>query len=277
MADSIEPLFLATAVQAVIRAGAMQLAGVNHLQVEKKGAIDLVTQIDRDVETMFRALIAERFPDHVVLAEEFATRSDRQREAEYTWVFDPVDGTTNYAHGLPIFCSAASLERRTVAPDGLPHTEPVVAAIYDPSRKELFTAEKGSGAWLNGAPMRVSSAGTLIDSLLCTGFPYNVQTEGDYLVALFGDFLRRARAVRRLGSAAIDLAYVAAGRFDGFWEIRLNPWDISAGALLIEEAGGRVSAIDGGPFDSRQGEIVASNGRVHDQILDVIRSRKRTD
>jgi len=255
----------------------MQLAGVNHLQVEKKGAIDLVTQIDRDVETMFRALIAERFPDHVVLAEEFATRSDRQREAEYTWVFDPVDGTTNYAHGLPIFCSAASLERRAVGPDGLPHTEPVVAAIYDPSRKELFTAEKGSGAWLNGAPMRVSSAGTLIDSLLCTGFPYNVQTEGDYLVALFGDFLRRARAVRRLGSAAIDLAYVAAGRFDGFWEIRLNPWDISAGALLIEEAGGRVSAIDGGPFDSRQGEIVASNGRVHDQILDVIRSRKRTD
>ena len=246
----------------------MQLAGIDHLHIEKKGSIDLVTQIDRDVETMFRALIAERFPDHSVLAEEFEARGDRQRQAEYTWVFDPVDGTTNYAHGLPIFCSAASLEQRG---------RPIAAAIYDPSRKELFTAEKGSGAWLNGAPMRVSAAGALIDSLLCTGFPYNLQTESDYLVGLFADFLGTSRAVRRLGSAAIDLAYVACGRFDGFWEVRLNPWDISAGALLIEEAGGQVSALDGGPFDSRGGEIVASNGRVHAQMVDVIRSRKRTN
>ena len=268
MADQVPPIFLATAVQAVIKAGAMQLAGIDHLQIEKKGAIDLVTQIDRDVETMFRALIAERFPDHQVLAEEFAAGGDRHREAEYTWVFDPVDGTTNYAHGLPIYCSAASLER---------YGQPIVAAIYDPSRRELFTAEKGSGAWLNGAPMRVSSAGTLIDSLLCTGFPYNVQNDGEYLVGLFSDFLQTARAVRRLGSAAIDLAYVACGRFDGFWEVRLNPWDISAGALLIEEAGGQVSALDGGAFDSRRGEIVASNGRVHGQMLDVLRRRKRTD
>ena len=277
MADTVPPIYLATAVQAVIRAGAMQLAGIDHLHIEKKGAIDLVTQIDRDVETMFRALIAERFPDHRVLAEEFAVRGDRDRESEYTWVFDPVDGTTNYAHGLPIFCSAASLERRTVDGDGLARNEPIVAAIYDPSRKELFTAEKGNGAWLNGAPMRVSSAAALIDSLLCTGFPYNVQTDGDYLVALFGDFLRTSRAVRRLGSAAIDLAYVACGRFDGFWEARLNPWDISAGALMIVEAGGRVTGLDGAPFDSRRGEIVASNGRVHGQMLDVIRNRKRTD
>ena len=144
-------------------------------------------------------------------------------------MFDPVDGTTNYAHGLPIFCCACSLER---------NRQPIVAAIYDPSRRELFTAERGAGAWLNGAPMRVSAAGTLIDSLLCTGFPYTVQTDGGYLLGLFGDFLRQARAVRRLGSAAIDLAYVAAGRFDGFWEVKLNPWDVSAGALLIEEAGG---------------------------------------
>jgi myo-inositol-1(or 4)-monophosphatase len=267
VADPIPPVFLATAIQAVVRAGAMQLAGIDHLQVEKKGAIDLVTQIDRDVERMFRALIAERFPDHAVLAEEFEARGDRQRDTEYTWVFDPVDGTTNYAHGLPIFCAAASLERRG---------QPIVAAIYDPSRKELFTAQKGSGAWLNGAPMRVSSAGVLIDSLLCTGFPYSVQTEGDYLIALFGDFLRKARAVRRLGSAAIDLAYVAAGRFDGFWEVRLSPWDISAGALLIAEAGGTVTTLAGGPFESRLGEIVASNGRIHADMIDVIRSRKRT-
>jgi len=268
VADSIPPIFLATAIQAVIKAGAMQLAGIDHLHIEKKGSIDLVTQIDRDVETMFRALIAERFPDHSVLAEEFEARGDRQRQTEYTWVFDPVDGTTNYAHGLPIFCCAASLEH---------HGRPIAAAIYDPSRQELFTAEKGSGAWLNGAPMRVSAAGTLIDSLLCTGFPYNLKTEADYLVGLFADFLGAARAVRRLGSAAIDLAYVACGRFDGFWEVRLNPWDISAGALLIEEAGGQVSTLDGGPFDSRLGEIIASNGRVHAQMVDVIRSRKRTN
>ena len=281
MADRIPPIYLATAVQAVIKAGAMQLAGIDHgidhLHIEKKGAIDLVTEIDRNVETMFRALIAERFPDHQVLAEEFATRGDRQRDAEYTWVFDPVDGTTNYAHGLPIYCSAASLERRVVSAEGVAHSEPIVAAIYDPSRKELFTAEKGSGAWLNGAPMRVSSAGALIDSLLCTGFPYNLQTDAEYLVGLFSDFLGTARAVRRLGSAAIDLAYVACGRFDGFWEVRLNPWDISAGALLIEEAGGRVTALDGAPFDSRRGEMLASNGRVHDQMVDVIRRRKRTN
>jgi myo-inositol-1(or 4)-monophosphatase len=267
MAEPIPPLFLATAVQAVIKAGAMQLAGIDHLHVEKKGAIDLVTQIDRDVERMFRALIAERFPAHVVLAEEFEAGGDRLNEAEYCWVFDPVDGTTNYAHGLPIFCCACSLER---------NGQPIVAAIYDPNRRELFTAERGAGAWLNGAPMRVSAAETLIDSLLCTGFPYSVQIEADYLLGLFGDFIKRARAVRRLGSAAIDLAYVAAGRFDGFWEVKLNPWDVSAGALLIEEAGGAVSNLDGGPFDSRLGEVVASNGRIQAQMVETIRSRNRT-
>ncbi len=125
--------------------------------------------------------------------------------------------------------------------------------------------------------MRVSSSGTLIDSLLCTGFPYTVQTEGDYLLGLFGDFIKKARAVRRLGSAAIDLAYVAAGRFDGFWEVRLNPWDVSAGALLIEEAGGQVSNLAGGPFESRLGEVVASNGRIHTQMVETIRSRNRTN
>ena len=267
MAESIPPVFLATAIQTVIKAGAMQMAGIDHLQIEKKGAIDLVTQVDREVEQMFRALIADRFPDHAVLAEEFEARGDRQHEAEYCWVFDPVDGTTNYAHGLPIFCCACSLER---------NGQPIVAAIYDPNRRELFTAERGRGAWLNGAPMRVSSASTLIDSLLCTGFHYDVHKEGDYVLGLFGDFIKVSRAVRRLGSAAIDLAYVAAGRLDGFWEARLNPWDISAGALLIEEAGGRVSLLNGDPFSSRRGEILASNGVIHLQMTDVIRSRKRT-
>src|SRR6476646_11813094 len=251
----------------------MQLAGADDLRVEKKGAIDLVTQIDRDVERMFRALIAERYPDHTILAEEFSV--DGEREARHCWVFDPVDGTTNYAHGLPIFCSAASLEI-----DG----QPVVAAIYDPSRRELFTAERGAGAWLNGAPIRVSAATSLIDALLCTGFPYTVQTDPDELVALFGEFLRHARAVRRLGSAAIDLCYVAAGRLDGFWEQKLQPWDVSAGALIVAEAGGTVTNVAGGAFDSRRGEAVATNGRIHAAMIDVIqtfktswRSRNRTN
>ena len=250
-------------MQAVIKAGAMQMAGIDHLQVEKKGAIDLVTQIDRDVERMFRALIAQRFPDHDVLAEEFEDGGDRKNEAEYCWVFDPVDGTTNYAHGLPIFCCACSLER---------HRQPIVAAIYDPSRQELFTAERGEGAYLNGRQLAVSQTAVLLDSLLVTGFPYNVhQQNGDELVDLFGAFLRRARAVRRLGSAALDLCYVAAGRFEGFWEQHLYPWDVAAGALVVEEAGGRVTGMDGTPFDPAAAHLVASNGAVHDPMLAVIR------
>jgi myo-inositol-1(or 4)-monophosphatase len=262
VADQISPIYLATAVQAVVKAGAMQLAGIDHLQVEKKGAIDLVTQIDRDVERMFRALIAERFPDHAVLAEEFEVRGDRQNEAEYCWVFDPVDGTTNFAHGLPIFCSTLALEIGGVA---------TVGAIYDPTRKELFTAERGQGAWLNGAPIHVSSGETLIDSLLVTGFHYDVQRDPAELMELFSDFIRQARAVRRLGSAALDLAYVGCGRFEGFWEQKLQPWDVAAGALIVAEAGGRVTDLAGQEFQSRAGNVVASNGRIHDQMLETIR------
>ena len=277
MPDPVPPVFLATAIEAVIRAGEIQMAHFGRaINVEKKGAIDLVTEIDRSVERGFREMIATRFPDHVVLGEEYEEAGHRDRIAPYCWVFDPVDGTTNYAHGLPIFCSSLALEI-----DGAP----VVGAIYDPNRRELFTAERGHGAWLNGAPLRVSSADVLIDSLLCTGFPYSVQhDEGHLLVELFGEFLRVSRAVRRLGSAAIDLCYVAAGRFDGFWEMKLNPWDVSAGALIVEEAGGRVTLSDGSPFRSRAGSIVATNGRIHDQVVDLIarvnasqRSRNRTD
>jgi myo-inositol-1(or 4)-monophosphatase len=261
--DSLPPVFLATAVESVIRAGEIQMAHVGHdLHVDKKGAIDLVTEIDLRVEREFRALIAARFPDHVVLGEEFSDVEQRREVADYCWVFDPVDGTTNYAHGLPIFCSSLALEIRGV---------PSVAAIYDPSRQELYTAERGEGAWLNGAPLRVSSATTLIDSLLCTGFPYSVQHDADALVGLFAEFLKVSRAVRRLGSAAIDLCYVAAGRLDGFWEQSLHPWDVAAGALIIQEAGGRVTDLTGGPYSSRAGNLVASNGRIHDAMVEVIR------
>lgn len=220
---------------------------------------------------MCRAVLAERFPDHDILAEELGATARGRTPSRYRWVFDPLDGTTNYAHGLPIFCSSLALEI-----DGRSD----VGAIYDPTRHELFTAERGLGARLNGETMQVSSTAQLLDSLLVTGFPYDVHLQSEHLVELFGAFLGRARAVRRLGSAALDLCYVAAGRFDGFWEQHLKAWDVAAGALLVEEAGGRMTGIDGAPFDAAAGHLIASNGALHDQMLAVVeefRSRNRTD
>jgi myo-inositol-1(or 4)-monophosphatase len=223
---------------------------------------------------MCRRIIAERFPDHDVLAEELSSGPGEPARAPHRWVFDPLDGTTNYAHGLPIFCASLSLEI-----DGRPE----VAAVFDPTRQELFTAERGEGAYLNGARLRVSRTDTLLDALLVTGFPYDVHTQTGDLVELFGAFLGSARAVRRLGSAALDLCYVAAGRFDGFWEQHLKPWDVSAGALIVVEADGLLTGMDGTAFDQAAAHLVASNGAVHRQMLDVIatcrlqRARNRTD
>jgi len=270
-----DPVFLATATEIVLRAGDIQLAGqASGFRVDKKGTIDLVTEIDLECERMCRAVLAERFPDHDILAEEFGGSPAGQARSRYRWVFDPLDGTTNYAHGLPIYCASLGLEI-----DGRRE----VGAVFDPSRKELFTAERGEGAYLNGQRLAVSDTTALLDSLLVTGFPYDMHKQsGGELVDLFGTFLGRARAVRRLGSAALDLCYVAAGRFEGFWEQYLKPWDVAAGALVVEEAGGRVTGMDGTPFDSAAGHLVASNARVHDQMLAVIRdfrverARKRT-
>jgi myo-inositol-1(or 4)-monophosphatase len=178
-----------------------------------------------------------------------------------------VDGTTNFAHGLAFFCVSIALEVSGVVELGV---------IYDPMAEELFVTERGAGARLNGAPIRVSSSRTLEDSLLVTGFPYNVRDAGAQPVAIFGDFLREAQAVRRLGSAALDLCYVAAGRIDGYWESKIHPWDVAAGALLVVEAGGRVTGIDGGPFDPFAGHIIASNGLVHDAMLEIV-ARRRAD
>jgi myo-inositol-1(or 4)-monophosphatase len=258
------PQFLATAVEAVVRAGEIQLARRGgHVRIDKKGTIDLVTDVDLEVERMFRALIAERFPDHDILAEEMGATS---RGGRYRWVFDPLDGTTNYAHGIPIFCSTVALEL-----DG----EAIVGAVYDPNRRELFTAERGAGAWMNGAPMRVSGAATLIDAVLVTGFPYNVRERLDDILGLFTGFLAEARAVRRLGSAAIDLCWVAAGRMDAFWEQGLQAWDTAAGALMVQEAGGRVTALDGDGWQPAKGHCLASNGLIHDAMLDVVRRSRR--
>ncbi len=257
---SSDPLFLTTAIEAVVAAGDFMMTRFGHdVRIDKKGTIDLVTEVDVAVEQRFRAMVAARFPDHAILGEEMGG-SDRT-PAGACWIFDPIDGTTNFAHGLPIFCSSLALEIDGTA---------AVAAVYDPNRRELFTAERGAGAWLNGAPIRVTAETRLIDSLLCTGFPYSVQEKPEELVGLFGHFLGISRAVRRLGSAAIDLCYVAAGRLDGFWEMHLGPWDIAAGALIVEEAGGRVSATDGTAFSARRGNVLATNGPLHEQMLEAI-------
>jgi myo-inositol-1(or 4)-monophosphatase len=258
---AIDPLFLTTAIEAVVHAGQLQLARFGtEMRVDKKGAIDLVTEVDLEVERAFREMIAERFPDHQVLAEELG--GSATVPAGPCWVFDPIDGTTNYAHGLPIFCASLALEI-----DGVAH----VGAVFDPNRQELFTAERGGGAFLNGRPLRVSSADALVDALLVTGFPYDVHQRIDEIVGLFGEFIGRARAVRRLGSAAIDLCWVAAGRMDGFWERDLKPWDVAAGGLIVAEAGGQVTNCAGAPFTSRGRDVLATNGHLHEAMLEVIR------
>ena len=258
-----DPLYLATATEIVLKAGAIQMArrGTG-FRVDKKSTIDLVTEVDLECERMCRALVAERFPEHEVLGEELSLDLDAPPSSRFRWVYDPLDGTTNYAHGLPIFCSSLALEI-----DGRGEA----AAVFDPSRGELFTAERGVGAFLNGDRLTTSTTGGLIDALLVTGFPYDVHKQSADLVQLFGAFLSKARAVRRLGSAALDLCYVAAGRFDGFWEQHLKPWDVAAGALIVTEAGGAITGMDGSPFDAHAAHLVASNGPLHARLLDVIR------
>jgi myo-inositol-1(or 4)-monophosphatase len=234
------------------------------LQVSQKGDIDLVTEADLAAEQLIVERIRSYHPRHSVLAEEAGeVVALGGAQSEYKWIVDPLDGTTNYAHGYPVFCVSVALEHEGRV---------VLGVVHDPSRDETFAAERGAGATLNGRPVRVSDTAELNRSLLCTGFPYDVRERAEF-ARHFHNFIMSAQGVRRDGAAALDLAYVAAGRFEGFWEEGLRPWDVAAGVLLVEEAGGRVTHYDGAPFDIYRPPIAASNGLIHDAMLAVLTSR----
>jgi len=259
-----DPLFLATAIEGALACGRIQRKYFRSgVPIEKKGPIDLVTAADLEAEREFRRIIGSRFPKHAVIGEE-ADVDRAAATASHRWIIDPVDGTTNFAHGLALFSVSIALEI-----DGAM----AVGVVFDPMGQELFTAERGEGARLNGMPIHVSSTPVLLDALFCTGFPYSIHQKGprDRQVRVFSAFLGKSRGVRRLGSAALDLCYVAAGRLEGFWEDHLHPWDMAAGALLVQEAGGRVTDYNGAPCDLNGGHIIATNGRLHDDVLSTIR------
>ena len=233
------------------------------VETEYKGDVDLVTVADRTAEKLIRERLAETFPEHGIYGEE-GTRD--RLESGFRWYVDPLDGTTNFAHGFPHFCVSMGLEER---PAGLSPDEDgrlVAAVIYDPLLDELFTAERGRGAWLNGKPMRVSRIPQLAESLVATGFPSH-KRHASPNIHFYQEFTLRSHGVRRAGSAALDLAYVAAGRFEAFWEFKLNPWDTAAGLLLVEEAGGRITDFAGGPWRLDSREILASNRLIHEELL----------
>jgi myo-inositol-1(or 4)-monophosphatase len=220
---------------------------------------NLVSEIDRGSEERIISVIRRHFPSHGILGEEGGASN---ADAEYKWIIDPLDGTTNFLHGLPVFCVTIGIEHRG---------EIIAGVVYDPNLDILYTAEKGRGAFMNGRRMKVSATGELINSLLMTGFPYDVAQNPDHAVEHFVSFLMEARGIRRFGSAALDLCYVAAGRLDGFWEVNLHPWDMAAGVLLVGEAGGKVSDFDGGPLSIYGRKVLASNGVIHDAMLGVLR------
>ncbi len=228
----------------------------------KSAAVDLVTEIDRRCEQLIVEALRRERPADAILAEEGSNRESEG--AAWRWVIDPLDGTVNYAHGYPRFCVSIGAER-----DGAR----TVGVVFDPLLGELYHAVRGGGAFRNGRPIRVSQETDLARSLFATGFAYDVHHSADDNLDHFGRFVKNARAVRRDGSAALDLCYVASGRLDGYWELRLHPWDISAGALVVEEAGGRVSDLRGGPLPADGSSVVSSNGAVHEAMLRLLAAR----
>ncbi len=254
--------YLETAVSAARSGGEViirNLGSLSREDIRNKKTADFVTRVDRDSEEIIITTIRKRFHDHSFLAEE-SGKGDRV--SEFQWIIDPLDGTTNFIHSFPVFCVSIALQRR----DDL-----IVAAVLDPTRDELFTATRGKGASLNGAPLRVSESGNFEDSLLTTGFPFRQKEYIDAYLRLFKNLFSRTGDLRRAGSAALDLAYLAAGRCDGFFEIGLSPWDIAAGSLLIEEAGGIVTDFGGGRDHLISGNIVAGTPATHEKILDEVK------
>ena len=241
-------------------AGAIVREGWGRIHApERKGAIDLVTEYDRRSEACLLARIAERFPGHAVLAEESGAS---EGGGAARWIVDPLDGTTNFAHNYPFFAVSVGVEAggRVVA-----------GAVYDPVRDEMFAAALGAGASLNGVPIRVSGIAGVGDALLVTGFPYDVRERPRRYLDPFEAFLVRAQGIRRDGSAALNLCYLACGRFDGFWELSLSPWDMAAGALIVREAGGVITRFDGAEFRLDGREILATNGRIHEEMKGILR------
>ncbi len=227
--------------------------------VHFKGEINLVTEVDHRSEAYIMERIRRAFPDHGILSEE---SSEVVSSSPYRWIVDPLDGTTNYAHNYPCFCVSIALEREG---------ELLGGAVFDPLLPEAYTARKGGGAFRNGERIRVSDTASLRRSLLATGFAYDVKESTDNNLDFFREFIFTGQAIRRDGSAALDLCYLACGRFDGFWELKLRPWDTAAGLLILREAGGLATRLDGSPYDIRQPEILASNGRIHEEMMAVIR------
>jgi myo-inositol-1(or 4)-monophosphatase len=226
--------------------------------VSHKGTVNLVTEVDLAAEELIVSRLRKAFPDHSIIAEENHSKTEG---GEYNWIIDPLDGTTNYAHGFPVFSVSIGLEIAG---------ELAFGVVCDPTRDELFTAMRGGGAFCNGVPLQVSRTESLVASLLSTGFPYDIQTSSLNNLDNYCAFAVRTQGVRRCGSAALDLSYVAAGRFDGFWELKLNPWDCAAGYLLVSEAGGMVTNFRGEPASIYGREVAASNGRIHQQMLAVL-------
>jgi myo-inositol-1(or 4)-monophosphatase len=246
---------LEAAVEAALLAGSYQRHRfASTLEIDMKGDKDLVTEVDRESERLIVTHLLNAFPSDNIVAEE---GDYPQGDSPFRWIIDPLDGTTSYAHGFPWFCVSIALEAAG---------EIVAGAIYSPMHNELFTAIAGCGVFLNGRRLHVSARAPLQNTLLGTGFPYDCASDPDNNFAHFICFQKAARGIRRAGAAALDLAYVAAGRLDGFWELKLKPWDVAAGVLMVREAGGTVSTYDGSPYGIYTNRIVASNGLIHDEM-----------